>query len=143
MIYFDTTCLLQLYLDGDGSAAIRERATTAPLACASLGRAELVASFHRAMADGAFGTRAYAELCRQFETDNREGAFTWLPLGEAELAFVEKTIARLPAGFPLPASHAIHLATAKLNGFREIHTVDEGMIRAAPRFDLRAVNLTV
>jgi predicted nucleic acid-binding protein len=39
------------------------------------------------------------------------------------------------------AADALHLSTASENGFREIHSNDAKMLRAAPHFGLRGVNV--
>jgi predicted nucleic acid-binding protein len=54
---------------------------------------------------------------------------------------LEQALLTLGSAVFLRAGDAIHLSTASLNGFREIHSHDKHVLRAAPAFGLKGVDV--
>jgi predicted nucleic acid-binding protein len=141
VIYLDSTCLVRLYFEDAGYKPVRHLAASDTIACAQHGRVEVISAFHRKLRERAISARLYEITLRQFVNEMRAGAFRWLPLSENVLERAELMYASLPAAIFLRAADALHLSTASENGFREIHSNDAKMLRAAPRFGLRGVNV--
>ena len=141
MIYLDSTCLVRLYFEDAGCERVRHLAASDAIACAQHGRAEVISAFHRKLRERAVSPRLYQIGLEEFLNEMRVGAFRWLPLSERVLERAELVYARLPATIFLRAADALHLSTASENGFREIHSNDTKLLRAAPHFGLRGVNV--
>jgi predicted nucleic acid-binding protein len=69
------------------------------------------------------------------------GLWTWLPLGEEILAAASREFSRLPASVFLRSADAIHLASARREGFAEIYSSDRHLLAAAPHFGLAGRNV--
>jgi predicted nucleic acid-binding protein len=141
LIYLDSTCLVRLYFEDAGYERIRHLAASDSIACAQHGRAEVISALHRKLRERAISLRLYEIVLQQFLNEIRVGAFRWLPLSEKVFERAELVYARLPATIFLRAADALHLSTASENGFREIHSNDAKLLRAAPHFGLRGLNV--
>lgn len=141
MLYFDTSYLVRLYLEDAGADAVRSLAAGDDIACSLHGRIETVAAFHRAYREKRLARTAYLAVLDQFDEDEATGAFSWLPISEALPRRVQEIYRKAPADVFLRAADALHLASAKENGFREIHSHDERMLAAAPLFGLKGKNI--
>jgi predicted nucleic acid-binding protein len=141
LIYLDSTCLVRLYFEDAGYKRVRALAASDSVACAQHGRTEVISAFHRKLRERAISLRLYEIALQQFLNEMRGGAFRWLPLSENAFERAEPVYARLPATILLRAADALHLATASENGFREIHSNDTKLLRAAPHFGLRGLNV--
>jgi len=142
LIYFDTSYLLKLYLDENGSEEVRRQAaTTDRLACAWHGQAEMVTSFHRKYRERAISKRQLTALVEQFLSESAAGALVWLPIGPPVIEFVTTTVAAVPRDSFLRAADALHLACAAVNGFELVHANDKHLLAAAPLFGLRGSNV--
>jgi predicted nucleic acid-binding protein len=141
LIYLDSACLVRLYFEDAGYERVRNLAASNAVACAQHGRAEVISVFHRKLRERAISARLYEITLQEFLNEIRGGAFRWLPLSERVLERAELVYARLPATIFLRAADALHLSTASENGFREIHSNDAKLLRAAPHFGLRGLNV--
>ena len=105
------------------------------------GRIEVTSTFHRNLREGLLTKSQYELVARQFESDDKDGIWTWLPL-TADLC--RRTAVRIYALPPLTfirAGDALHLTSAAENGFAEIYSNDRRLQAAAALFGLRAVNV--
>jgi predicted nucleic acid-binding protein len=73
-----------------------------------------------------------------FLSDLDEGVWAELPLNDLLLRSVEALTRSLPASCFLRAGDAVHLATAKEHGFREIWTNDRHLKAAAAHVGMEA-----
>jgi predicted nucleic acid-binding protein len=142
MIYFDSAYVVKCYLNETGSGAVRELAQSQPsLACCEYGRIEVTSTFHRNLSEGLLTTSQYELVAQQFESDDKNGVWTWLPL-TADLC--RKTAVRihaLPASAFIRAGDALHLTSAAQNGFAEIYSNDRHLQASAALFGLKAINV--
>ncbi len=141
MIYFDTTFLVRLYVDESGCERVREIALAAELIHSSvLAKSETIAAMHRHLRENKIGPQAFQEACRQFQQDQDDNLFTWLPLTTDIFDIVYREFLKLPANIFLRTGDAIHLATAAEAGFKEIYSNDRHLLAAAPIFKLKGIN---
>ncbi len=141
MIFFDTTYLVRLYLDENGSAAVRSLAETAPIAASWHAQAELLCTFHRAFREGRLDKEAYQAQRSQFSSDQSASLFTWLPVTEPTLSRLDAILAAAPATTFLRAADALHLACAAEHGFNEVFSNDRHFLAAASYFGLQEMNV--
>lgn len=141
MLYFDSSYLVRLYFKDAGYHAVRQLATTAPVACAQHGRAEVIAALHRKYREGNISSKLYAIALQEFEDEVRAGAYRWLPLSPAVCERMHRVYLNLPPTISLRAADALHLACAAEHGFKEIHSNDRQLLAASPQFGLRGVNV--
>jgi predicted nucleic acid-binding protein len=108
MIYFDTAYLAKCYLNEHGSDEVRKLATqTGRIACCEFGRLELAATIHRNLREGKI-TRAQNRLILdQFDSDEANHVWTWLPVTPELLAGATARFRLLkPSISPAPSSMA-------------------------------------
>jgi predicted nucleic acid-binding protein len=141
MIYFDASYLVRLYYEDLGFQLIRDLAATDTVACAQHGQAEVIAAFHRKYREGCLTFTAYRFVLQQFADEIRADAFRWLMLSPAILERLGVDFETLPKRNFLRASDAVHLAIARDNGFRQVHSNDKDLLAAAPHFGVRGVNV--
>lgn len=142
MIYFDSCYIAKFYLaEPDSLKVIALAQNHASIACLLLGKAEVMAVFHRKFRENVVDDKGFGLLCDQFELDCASGLWQWQPVDDALLRASAKRIRALsPANF-LRAADALHLTCAAEQGFAAIHTSDRHMLAAAPSFGLQAVTL--
>lgn len=141
-LYFDTSYLGKLRWPEPGTAEVTACAATADeLVCSSLGRAEFYSISHRKLREGIATASTVRIVCSQFEADCASAAIRFLPLSDEVLDRVAHAFATASASTFLRAADAIHLATAAVHGFTEIHSNDRHLLAAAPLFGIRGVNV--
>jgi len=141
MIYLDTTFLVRLYLDEVGFERVRELALhSGHIGSSIFARSETVAAMHRHYRERKIDQHAFQYACRQFQRDQDDGIYTWLPLTPDLLEQVYRTFSGLPSNVFLRTGDAIHLATAAESGFKEIYSNDRHLLAAAPAFKLKGIN---
>lgn len=140
--YYDTTYLLKLQIVENGTAGVRNHASTIrEIHTAQHGRAEFISAAFRKVKEGAATTSDLQHLIAQFHADCDSGAIVFLPLSDAILDRVESVYASAPPTTYLRAADAIHLATAAQHGFTEIHSNDKHLLQSAHLFGLTPINL--
>ena len=142
MIYFDSAYVAKCYLREQGTDAVLD------LAESSLGRASLIlavmevqAVFHRHAREGRLKRSEYLEICKRFDSDQKQGFWQWLPIDDD---FVRRTASRfrgLQGHLFLRSADCLHLCAALEGGFDEIHSNDRHLLAAAPHFSLLGVNV--
>ena len=141
MLYFDSSYLVQLYLDDAGCELVRELATGNEIASSWHAQAEVLCALHRSLRENRLDAEQYRALLDQFRSDRDAGACRWLPLADPILARLEPILTTAPATVFLRAADALHLACAAENGFTEIYSHDRHFLAAAPLFGLHAMNV--
>jgi predicted nucleic acid-binding protein len=142
MIYFDTSYVAKCYLNETGSTAVRQLAQSqSALGCSAYGRIEVASTFHRNLREGLLALGQFKVVVRQFESDDRSGVWTWLPLTADLCRNTAIRIQALSAATFVRAGDALHLTTAAENGFAEIYSNDRHLRAAASFFGLKAVNV--
>jgi len=142
VIYFDSTYVAKVYLFEHGSGEVRALTAAQPeVACSEIGKIELASVLHRKFREGALDAPRYLSLCQQFEQDLQSGVWQWLPVAPLLLEQVRLAFRALPVTLFLRASDALHLVTARENGFTEVYSNDRHLIDAAAHFGLKAINV--
>lgn len=139
--YFDTSCLAKCYLDEAGTeSSIRAAVEFDRIQCSETGQVEMVSAFRRAWRKRRLSATSYAAALDQLVRDNADGLVEWMPLTPAVLTTAVEVLGAMPGSAAIGAADAIHLATAKVAGFREIWSADRQMLAAAKYFGLRPRN---
>jgi predicted nucleic acid-binding protein len=143
VIYFDAAYIAKCYLNEPDAAKVRAVAMGAPgLACCELGRAEFFSLIHRQYREAKASLQEMQAVFADFEEDERNGVWRWLPVSSPLIRRVCDSIRNLPQNQFLRAADAVHLECARLHGFAEVYTNDRHMLSAAPHFGLRGVCVT-
>lgn len=142
MIYFDTAYLAKCYLNEHGSDQVRNLASESErIACCAFGRLELAATIHRNLREGKITRQQSQIIFEQFDLDESNHIWTWLPVSPELLAGATARFRSLAATSYLRADDALHLTCAAEHGFREIFSNDRHLIEAAPAFKIKARNV--
>lgn len=142
MSYFDTAYLLKCYVKEHGWEAVRRFAhDRRRIACSIFGRMELLAALHRKLREGELTAPQVTVVLRQFDLDESEKFWEWIPLSSAIVEGVADTFRSLPRGVFLRTGDAVHLLSARAHGFTEIYSNDTHLLRAAPHLGLTGRNL--
>ena len=142
MIYFDTAYLAKCYLNEHGSDQVRELAASdGNVACSGYGRIELAATFHRNLRQGTITTAEFRLLWKQYDLDEENRIWTWLPVRQELLADVVVRFRKLAPSVFLRSGDALHLSTALEHGFDKIHSNDAHLLAAAKAFKIKGVNV--
>lgn len=141
MLYFDTCYLARCYLEDVGFESVRRLAEQQPVACCELGRLELLAVFHRKLREGAISTTAFEGLQAQFDDDDRQGLWTWLPLDSTVWQQAMDAFRRSSPRLRLRSADAIHLSCARLCAYEAIYSNDRHLLAAADRFGLQGIDV--
>ncbi|HRQ87888.1 MAG TPA: type II toxin-antitoxin system VapC family toxin [Bacteroidia bacterium] len=128
MSYWDTSCLLKLYVAEPDSALFEAHALAAhPLMSSEIARFELWTALRRKEAEGRIAPDAAAALFRCFETDCRTGEIVLVPIDEEVRSGFDAIVGNCHGQSPpifIRTLDAIHLASARAAGEAEIVTTD-------------------
>jgi predicted nucleic acid-binding protein len=142
VIYFDTAYLAKCYFNEHGSAEVRSLAVEAQrVACCIFGQLEFAAAVHRNLRDGFITGPESRRLLSQFDSDDADQVWTWLPVTPGLLAEATAKFRSLKPSTYLRAGDALHLACAAEHGFKEIWTNDRHLLAAAPAFKIKGRNV--
>ena len=142
MIYFDTAYLLKCYIKEVGWEEVRALARQREMvACSAYGKMELHAGLHRKLREGEVTGIQLTTIFGQLELDESQRLWTWLSLTEFIMASVVDSFRTLPDRVFVRAVDAVHLVTAKTNGFSDIYSNDTHLLSAAPHFGLEGKNI--
>jgi predicted nucleic acid-binding protein len=87
MIYLDTSYIIKCYVREPGSDAVLDLVENHPgRACSQHGRLEFWAAIHRHVRQGDLTLAQAQEIWRQFEADEKDSLWSWLPVTEEVLA---------------------------------------------------------
>ena len=136
MIYFDACYIAKFYLAEPDSPSVSAFANrNASIGCLLIGKAEVIAVFHRKLREGIVDVSGFHLLCDQFESDCASGLWQWWPVDDALLGSSARRVRGLSATTFLRAADGLHLTCAAEKGCPAIHTNDRHMIAAAPGFE--------
>lgn len=142
MLYFDSNYILKCYLpepDAHLVRALASRPTTK--SCSRFGRVEVMAALHRKVREGSLTRAQLRTVWSRMLADEASGVWTWLPFDTVVEHAIERTLLTLAPSVYVRAGDAIHLSTASLNGFKEIHSHDKHVLRAAAAFGLKGADV--
>lgn len=142
MIYFDSCYIAKFYLaEPDSPNVISFATSNTDIGCLIVGKAEVIAVFHRKLREGIVGVSGFQLLCDQFATDCANGLWQWRSLDDSLIASSAKRFRGLPATTFLRAIDGMHLTCAAEEGCSTIHTSDRHIVAAASAFGLQAITL--
>ncbi|MGA3172199.1 MAG: type II toxin-antitoxin system VapC family toxin [Chthoniobacteraceae bacterium] len=142
MIYFDTAYVAKCYVNEHGSDEVRGLAAEAGrVACCAYGRLELMGAIHRKLREGTITRAQYRIILRQFDSDEGDHIWTWLPVMPELLAAAVARFRALEPTIYLRSADVLHLACAKEHGFKEIWSSDRHLLGAAGAFKMRGRNV--
>lgn len=142
MLYFDSNYILKCYLPEPGAHFVRALASRpVTKSCSRFGRVEVMAALNRKLRDGSLTRPQLKTVRSNLLADEGAGVWTWLPFEATIEHAMEQAYLRLGPKVFLRAGDAIHLSTASLHGFREIHSHDRHVLRAATAFGLKGVDV--
>jgi predicted nucleic acid-binding protein len=136
LVYWDTSCVLKLYVSESDSDVWTRLAVSGDedFAASALIEAELACALQHKEARGEVVPGGAAKLLGAFRRDVRAGRFTLYPVGSDVIAqavsLSRQCYEHVPA-IPVRALDALHLATSLLLKCTRVATTDERMRRAA------------
>lgn len=142
MNYFDSCYIAKFYLAEPDSPSVTAFARNhGDIGCLLIGKAEVIAVFHRKLREGVVDVAGFQLLCIQFESDCAAGLWQWRPVDDYLVHLSATRFRALPAAVFLRASDGLHLTCAAEEGCTTIYTSDRHMIAAAPAYGLHVVKL--
>jgi predicted nucleic acid-binding protein len=140
-VYFDSALLAKFYLNEFGRDAVRDVATKAGIVVTSaVAVAEVSAAFHRKLREGAVELDVFKALHGQFQYDLEHGLWRLIAPTEALLEQVRALFVRLDRSVLLRSLDALHLVTAKAEGFELIYSNDRHLLAACGALGLEGIN---
>lgn len=142
MTYWDTSYLAKIYLREPGTEAVLEAfADQGGFVCSEHGRLEFMATLKRHQREGLMTTTQLKFIWHKHEQDAAEGLIRFLPLTTRLIQSACETLVPLPTSVFLRAGDALHLASAKEAGLKEIYSHDRHLLAAAPHFGLKGLDV--
>lgn len=144
MIYWDTSCVVKLYVAEDDSAEYLELAGRSDRALVSSGalQVEMYYALRQKELRGEIRSGGSDPLFRKFRADVGKGRLLLLPFGtdvaEQAVDAARRCHDRGPP-VPLRSMDGVHLATALVAGIKYIATADERMRAAADLLGLSVI----
>lgn len=142
-VYFDSALLAKFYLNEPGRNAVRDVARKAGVVVtSSIAVAEVSAAFHRKLREHAVDLEVFKALQGQFQHDLEDGLWRLIVPTEALLEQVRGLFVRLDKSVFLRSLDALHLVTAKAEGFERIYSNDRHVLAACDSLDLEGIDPT-
>ena len=139
--YFDAALVAKFYLNEPGRDAVRRLASDCGVVVSSgIAIAEVSAAFHRKLREGAVTPGVFKALQGQFLHDVDGELWKLASPTDALLRDVYAAFARLKRAVYVRSLDAIHLVTARAEGFERIYSTDRHLLTAARSFGLQGVN---
>jgi predicted nucleic acid-binding protein len=134
--YWDTSCVLPLYISEPRSAELSELAgsQTDSLASSQILAFEFLFAVHARFSRKEIPATFAAKIQRKFLADLAAGRFLLIPLGQemlADVVLITNRLSELRPPVELRTLDGIHLVTAQQHGARAIVTTDYRMRMAA------------
>jgi predicted nucleic acid-binding protein len=134
--YWDTSCILPLYIPEPQSAELSELAgsQTEPLISSQILGFEFLFAVHARAARKEVPASFASKVQRKFLSDLDAGRFLLVPLGEEmlkQLVQITTGLAKRPPVLEMRTLDGIHLVTAQKLGSEEVVTNDKRMRKAA------------
>ncbi len=136
-MYLDTSYIAKFYFNEPESPQVRELVRGADTIHSSLwALAEFHAVVHRRLREGSSSPRDARDLASRFSEHVEEGLWNLIPVNEALLRRTSALMVSAPLDLFLRTADAVHLATAREIGERDVWTGDRHMLAAASYFGL-------
>ena len=140
-VYFDSALLAKFYVNEPGRDAVRAVARKAGIVVTSgVAVAEVSAAFHRKLRESAIDLDVFKALNGQFQHDLENGLWRLIVPTEALLEQVRVLFVRLDRSVFLRSLDALHLVTAKAEGFERIYSNDRHVLAASGSLGLEGIN---
>jgi predicted nucleic acid-binding protein len=140
-VYFDSALVAKFYVNESGRDAVRALAAKAGMVVTStVAVAEVSAAFHRKLREGAVELDVFKALHGQFQYDLENGLWRLIAPTEALLDQVRSLFIRLDRSVFLRSLDALHLVTAKAEGFGRIYSDDRHLLAASGALGLEGIN---
>jgi predicted nucleic acid-binding protein len=141
--YFDSALVAKFYVNEPGRAAVRRLArATGVVVTSGIAIAEVSAAFHRKLREDAVSRDVFEALNGQFEHDLKQGRWKLAGPTEALLQQVRALFRRLDGAVFLRAVDALHLLTAKAEGFDRVYSNDRHLLKASASAGLEGIDPT-
>jgi predicted nucleic acid-binding protein len=140
-VYFDSALVAKFYVNEPGRDAVRALAReNGRVVTSGVAVAEVSAAFHRKLREGAIDDDLFEALMGQFEQDLDDGL--WCLAGPSEDLFrqVQVFFATLDAAVFVRSLDALHLITARSEGFVRIYSNDRHLLGACAHANLEGIN---
>ena len=138
-MYLDSAYIAKYYVNEPDAAAVRNLIRRAPFVCSSAwALVEVTCVFHRHVRERSLTLAQGRELIDVFRRHAEKDVWHLIPLTEELLRRTATLIRGIPAGVPLRAGNAIHLASALAVGELEMWTNDRHLLAAAAHFGVTA-----
>ena len=139
--YFDSALVAKFYLNEPGRERVRAVARRSGLIVSSgIAVAEVAAAFHRKLREGSVDGTVFRALQGQFAHDLQEGLWKVIPPSGALLEEVRALFARLDKTVFLRSLDALHIVTAKDEGFDQIYSNDRHLLNACASVGLKGID---
>jgi predicted nucleic acid-binding protein len=141
--YFDAALVAKFYLNEAGRDDVRRLASASGVVVSSgMVVAEVSAAFRRKLREGAVTPAVFKALQGQFVHDLDEELWKLAGPTDALLRDVQAVFARLNRSVFVRSLDALHLVTARAEGFERIYSNDRHLLAAARSFGLEGVDPT-
>ncbi len=140
-VYFDSTLVAKFYLNEQGRDAVRALAREmGRVVTSGIAVAEVSAAFHRKLREGAVDHDVFEALMGQFEQDLEDSV--WYLAGPSEELFrqVHGFLTTLDGAVFVRSLDALHLITARSEGFARIYSNDRHLLGACAHADLHGID---
>lgn len=142
MVYFDAAYIAKCYLNEPNADIVRQFAyQTDGLASCEIARVEFYSVLHRHLREGNITSQEMQDVLQDFEQDEKDGVWKWLPVTSSLIRSPCENINVLPVTAFIRAIDAVHLTCARENGFVEVYTNDRHMLACAQYFNVNGINL--
>ncbi|HEY2379750.1 MAG TPA: type II toxin-antitoxin system VapC family toxin [Terriglobia bacterium] len=140
-VYFDSALIAKFYVNEPGRDVVRALAGTAGIVVTSrIAVAEISAAFHRKYREGTVEPRVFKALQGQFAKDLSDGLWRLVSPTEALLDEVRSLFSKLDKAIFLRSIDALHLVTAKAEGFACLYSNDRHLLNACAHLGIEGVN---
>ena len=110
MIYFDACYIAKFYLaEPDSPSVITFAKANANIGCLLIGKAEVIAVFHRKLRESVVDVSGFHLLCDQFDADCASGLWQWRAVDDALMASSARRFRGLPSTTFLRAADGLHI----------------------------------
>ena len=141
--YFDSALIAKFYLNEAGRDGVRQLARRAGVVVTSgIAVAEVSAAFHRKLREGAVDPSTFLGLQGQFEHDVAKGLWKLVGPTDALLQEVQALFVALDRSVFLRSLDALHIVTAKEEGFDRVYSNDRHLLAACPSVGLKGIDPT-
>ena len=140
-VYFDSALIAKFYVNEPGRDAVRALAREmGRVVTSGVAVAEVSAALHRKLREGAVDHDVFEALIGQFEHDLEDGL--WYLAGPSEELFqqVHAFFKTLDGAVFVRSLDALHLITARSEGFERVYSNDRHLLKACAQPGLEGID---